>query len=163
MGEWMYRSLILDLGTSWRWVVSFTPRLLYPRGKSPRYPLDRRLGGPQSRSRRRGEENILNPTEPSVVQPATCWLQCVGVHEIVCLWRQGEHTYQWPIEFSSSYTFCGGSGKTEKKKKADIWNVCYRSESPEYLNLYETLSVISCYNKHVCRIQIIIIFLTRSL
>jgi hypothetical protein len=38
----------LDLGTSWRWVVSFTPRPLYPRGKSPRYPLDRRLGGPES-------------------------------------------------------------------------------------------------------------------
>jgi hypothetical protein len=30
-------------------VVSFTPRPLYRRGKGPRYPLDRRLGGPQSR------------------------------------------------------------------------------------------------------------------
>jgi hypothetical protein len=30
-----------------------------PLGKSPRYPLDRRLGGPQSRSGRRGEEKIL--------------------------------------------------------------------------------------------------------
>jgi hypothetical protein len=28
----------------------------YPQGKSPRYPLDRRLGGPQSRSGRGGEE-----------------------------------------------------------------------------------------------------------
>jgi hypothetical protein len=37
---------ILGLGTSW-WVVSFTPRPLYPR-----YPLYRRLGGPQSQSRR---------------------------------------------------------------------------------------------------------------
>jgi hypothetical protein len=27
-------------------MVSFTPRPLYPRGKSPRYPLDRRRGGP---------------------------------------------------------------------------------------------------------------------
>jgi hypothetical protein len=26
---------ILDLGTRWRWAVSFTPRLLYPQGKSP--------------------------------------------------------------------------------------------------------------------------------
>jgi hypothetical protein len=26
-------------------VVSFTPRLLYPRGRSPWYPFDRRLGG----------------------------------------------------------------------------------------------------------------------
>jgi hypothetical protein len=41
--------------TSWRWVVSFTSRPLYHRRKSPRYPLDRMLGGPQSRSGRRGE------------------------------------------------------------------------------------------------------------
>jgi hypothetical protein len=52
----------LDLNTSWRWVVSFTPRPLNPRGKSPRYPLDRRLGGPQCRSGKRGEEKILEPT-----------------------------------------------------------------------------------------------------
>jgi hypothetical protein len=41
---------ILDLGTRKRWVVSFTLRPLYPRGKSPWYPFDRRLGGPQSQS-----------------------------------------------------------------------------------------------------------------
>jgi hypothetical protein len=35
-------------------VVSFLPRPLYPQGKSPWYPLDRRLGGPQSCSRRGG-------------------------------------------------------------------------------------------------------------
>jgi hypothetical protein len=52
----------LDLGASWRWVVSFTPRPLYPRRKSPRYPLDRRLGGPQSRSGRRGADKILDLT-----------------------------------------------------------------------------------------------------
>jgi hypothetical protein len=39
---------ILNLSTKWRWVVSFTPRPLYCRGKSPRHPLDRRLDGPQS-------------------------------------------------------------------------------------------------------------------
>jgi hypothetical protein len=37
----------LNLGTSWRWEVSCTPLPLYPRGKSLRYPLDRRLGGPR--------------------------------------------------------------------------------------------------------------------
>jgi hypothetical protein len=46
----------LDLGTSWRWVVSFTPRPLYSRCL-----LDNRLGGPQSQSGRRGEERILDP------------------------------------------------------------------------------------------------------
>jgi hypothetical protein len=31
---------ILDLHTSWRWLVSFTPPPFYPRGKRPRCPLD---------------------------------------------------------------------------------------------------------------------------
>jgi hypothetical protein len=32
--EWLYKHF-LDLATSWRWVVSFTPQPLYLRGKSP--------------------------------------------------------------------------------------------------------------------------------
>jgi hypothetical protein len=39
---------ILDLGTWWRWVVSFTPLSLNPEGRSPCYSLDRRLVGPHS-------------------------------------------------------------------------------------------------------------------
>jgi len=42
LGSVSIAPLFLSLGTSWRWVDSFTPRPLYP----PRYPLDRRLGGP---------------------------------------------------------------------------------------------------------------------
>jgi hypothetical protein len=30
MGEWIHRSRFLDLGTSWRWLASFTPLSLYP-------------------------------------------------------------------------------------------------------------------------------------
>jgi hypothetical protein len=37
-------------------MVSFMPRPFYPQGKSPWYPLDRRLGGPQSCSGHGGEE-----------------------------------------------------------------------------------------------------------
>jgi hypothetical protein len=48
-----------DLGTRWKWVVGYTPRPLYPQGKSPWYPLDRKLGEPQSRSGRGGEEKII--------------------------------------------------------------------------------------------------------
>jgi hypothetical protein len=40
-------------------VVSFTHRPLYTRRKGPRYPSDRRLGGPQRRSGPCGEEKIL--------------------------------------------------------------------------------------------------------
>jgi hypothetical protein len=52
---------ILDLGTRWRWVVSFTSRPLYPQGKSPWHPLDRRLGGVHSCSGRGGEEKNSQP------------------------------------------------------------------------------------------------------
>jgi hypothetical protein len=42
---------------------------ILPPGKEPLYPLDRRLGGPQSQSGRFGEEKIIDPTGTSVVQP----------------------------------------------------------------------------------------------
>jgi hypothetical protein len=63
---------ILDLGTKWKWVVSFTPRPFYPQGKSPKYALDRRLGGPQRRSGRGGEEKNSQPLPglvPPIIQP----------------------------------------------------------------------------------------------
>jgi hypothetical protein len=70
----MYRSTYLDLGTSCRSVVSFTTRPLYPRERNSRNSLDRRLGGPQNRSGRGGEEKNLtilrkSNSHPSVVQP----------------------------------------------------------------------------------------------
>jgi hypothetical protein len=70
MGEWRYSSTILNHGTGWRWVVSFGPRPLYPRRKSPRYPSDKRLGGPQNRSGRCGGEKILHLPESSPGHPA---------------------------------------------------------------------------------------------
>jgi hypothetical protein len=42
-----------------------------PQGKSPWHPLDRRLGGPQSRSGRGGEEKTSQPLpgfEPPIIQ-----------------------------------------------------------------------------------------------
>jgi hypothetical protein len=64
----------LDLGTSCRWVVSFTPLPLYLRGKSPLYPLYRRLGGPQSRFGRNGEVKILALSELKLrlLRPPAC-------------------------------------------------------------------------------------------
>jgi hypothetical protein len=61
MGKWRYSSTILDLGNRWEWVVSFTLQPLYPRGNRPRYPLARRVGGPQSRFGRFGDESSLTP------------------------------------------------------------------------------------------------------
>jgi hypothetical protein len=58
-------------------VVSFTPRPLYPRGKNPRYPSDRTLGGPQNRSGRRGEKkNLVHlpriDPDSLIIQPVAC-------------------------------------------------------------------------------------------
>jgi hypothetical protein len=48
--------LINDLGTRWGWLVSITPRPRFTPGeRTPRYPLDRSLGEPQSRSGLRGQ------------------------------------------------------------------------------------------------------------
>jgi hypothetical protein len=78
-------------------MVSFTPQPLYLRGKSPRYPLDRGLGGPQIRSGRFGEEKILDPTGTflSITRLAFsyqsvlyCLMVCIcnlGVHVISCI------------------------------------------------------------------------------
>jgi hypothetical protein len=64
---------------SWLWHLfevscQFTPQPLYPRGKSLRYSLHRRRGGPQNRSGRHGWVKILAPHRDSksdtlVVQP----------------------------------------------------------------------------------------------
>jgi hypothetical protein len=62
---------ILDLGTRWRWVVNFTPRPLYPQGKSLWYTLNRRLGGPKRGSGRGGEEKNSQPLpglEPPMIK-----------------------------------------------------------------------------------------------
>jgi hypothetical protein len=43
-----------------------------PQGNNPWYPLDRRLGGPQNRSGRGGEERNSQPLpglEPPIIQP----------------------------------------------------------------------------------------------
>jgi hypothetical protein len=50
-------------------VVNFTSRPLYPLGNSPRCPVDRQLGGPQSWSGRRAEEKILDPNGTRVPTP----------------------------------------------------------------------------------------------
>jgi hypothetical protein len=53
-----------------------------PQGKSPWFPLDRKMGGPQSRSGRGGEEKntqpssgikLWNPDRPAVAQRYTDW------------------------------------------------------------------------------------------
>jgi hypothetical protein len=54
--------------------VNFKLRPLYSRGKSHRCPLDKRLGGPQSRSGRCGEETNLLSLAGIEARPSSPWL-----------------------------------------------------------------------------------------
>jgi hypothetical protein len=82
--------LFLDFGTSWRWLINFTPRPLYPWGKSLQYPFDRRLVGPQNRSRLLGEEKTLDPTGTRNPTPQSSSSQPIAVPTTVsrlCIWH----------------------------------------------------------------------------
>jgi hypothetical protein len=63
MGEWRYSSNIVHICTRWTGVVNLMTRLLYPRGKSRRYPLDRGVGGLRGRSGHCGVEKNLFPLQ----------------------------------------------------------------------------------------------------
>jgi hypothetical protein len=66
-GVEVYHLALFDLGTEGgEWSAS-RPGRFTPRERAPFYPLDRRLGGPQSRSGRGGEEKNSQP--PPAIEP----------------------------------------------------------------------------------------------
>jgi hypothetical protein len=68
-GEQRYSStLSLTSVLDWEWEVNATPRPLYP-GTETWYPLYRRPGGPQGRSRRMRKISPLQRFDPRTAQP----------------------------------------------------------------------------------------------
>jgi hypothetical protein len=65
-------------------VVSFTPRPLYSQGKNPWYPLDGRLGGPQSRCGRGGVKK--KPASAGTL-PSLPIIQLIAQHYTTELYR----------------------------------------------------------------------------
>ena len=57
-------------GAKWKWVINATSRSLYPQGKT-RYPLYRRLGGPQGRSGR-----VWKIVPPSAIRSPGLYTEC---------------------------------------------------------------------------------------
>jgi hypothetical protein len=84
MGSGCIDPRFLDLGTSWRWVVSFTPRPLYPQGKSPWYPLYRRWLDPRT-GLYRGSRNLWmglkTLTTTRLLSVSECFIFAVQFHE----------------------------------------------------------------------------------
>jgi hypothetical protein len=65
MGKWRCTLTFMDLGTRWRWVVSFTPRTHHFRRKNRPYPLYRRLDGYQNRSGNGAKQTNFLPCRKS--------------------------------------------------------------------------------------------------
>jgi hypothetical protein len=94
------------------WVVSVTPRPHFTPAKGPRYPLDRRLGGPQSRSGHRLKEKFLTcaedrtPVVQSVVRHYTDRATSVTYYiseRIFCIFH-GYHTSRHLFHYNTSNT-----------------------------------------------------------
>jgi hypothetical protein len=92
-GEWRYSSAILDLGIRWRWSAS-RPCLFTPRKKPPRHPLDRRLGGPQSRSGHCGIDKISGPYRE--------WNPDRPIHSLIAILTELSRLPHWTISWNTS-------------------------------------------------------------
>jgi hypothetical protein len=101
----MCRSTILDHSTTSCWVVNFTSRPLHPTGTSPKYPLDKRLGGHYGHY---GARNLLplpgvDPSHP-VHNP---WLYQVRCGQEIC-WQChtfNHQTFQMYLAWNISVYF----------------------------------------------------------
>jgi hypothetical protein len=85
LGRRILYPLILNLETRWKWVVSFTPRSLYPT-KERQYELNRRPCGFQSRFGLLTREiNLLAPSgfEARTIQPLPNQYMD---YDLFCLW-----------------------------------------------------------------------------
>jgi hypothetical protein len=116
----------LDLGTSWRGVVSFSPRSL-----NPRYPLDSRLGGPQNRSGRREEGKILDHTGTRTPTPrssnflfSTLSRPALGPTYPPVQWEPGA--------LSPGVKRQGGEADHSPPASAEVKKMCVYTSSPPY-------------------------------
>jgi hypothetical protein len=111
-------------------VVSFMLRPLYPQGlESPWYPLDRKLGVPQSRSGRVGEEKNSQPRRESnprtpvfqpVTQSYTDWAITAPPCVCMCARAREREIKSVTLDIShyeeSEYFFCFVEYSTYRKK-----------------------------------------------
>jgi hypothetical protein len=85
MGEWGFSATILNVSTRWRCESASHPELFTPKERVPG-PLDRKMGGNQSRSRRSSDKKnpalagIQTPTfQPVVILTLTMLKQIVNI------------------------------------------------------------------------------------
>jgi hypothetical protein len=110
--SWRCSFTIIDFGTGWRWVVSFTLRPLCFHGKSPRYPLDTRLRETQEPVWTMGSRTNLLPE----------WDLDLSAHFPFLYWaRVGKEVKPWTW-FKSSYIATEGQSASLSWCQAPIWD-----------------------------------------
>jgi hypothetical protein len=134
MGEWMIGPHFLDLSTSW--VVSFTPRPLHPR-----YQLDGRLGGPQNRSGRLGEEKILDPTGTRTPTSRSSSPQPVAIPTTI--FRLPIHTtYMWKFEIASKLVILKFNPQKRRLFYNNLSLIVWRNMTKDVSSTYVTSGFI---------------------
>jgi hypothetical protein len=134
LGNGSTATRILDLGTRWRWVVSFAPQPLYPQGQSPRYPLNRRLGRLPSRSGRGGEEKNerkWNTSFRGTISPVEIRIAYLPITSL--------ERYRYIILLR--FTVTTASAKQQK---------VFRRQTPCVLTMRSVNLSVTSTSKHVC-------------
>jgi hypothetical protein len=142
MGEWMYRSTIVYLSTSWRWVISFKPLPLYPWRKNPLYPLDRKFGGPMSTIWRC--EYFLpyqdSNSDPSVIQRVanhyTDWTTTTHLSGTNVPSKGWDMSRAWYFNCSEGISWCGWDPQS---------HLCFDSDTILTASSQEHFSLCSRY------------------
>jgi hypothetical protein len=96
-----------------------------PQGKSPWNPLDRRLGGPQSRSGRGGEEKNSQPVAQRYTTELSRLLRSYG--KWAKTWNFKGHMNEWG-------TCMEGDGRWEREQQTEEERIAYGSCSSEQMN-----------------------------
>jgi hypothetical protein len=95
---------ILDIRTRGRWVVSFTPRPLYSRGKSPRYSLGRRgWVGPRADLEAQANRESHHSPFLELIPGRRIALRSLG------LWRRGVMWYDTDVSENLAASISGWS------------------------------------------------------
>jgi hypothetical protein len=95
MGNKCIGPYFLGLGSRWNWVIRITPRQIHRQGNRARYLLVKRLGGPQSRSRRLGKEKFLDPKGIELRYPRSSSPYPVAIPTILTLLFVGQYNSTW--------------------------------------------------------------------
>jgi hypothetical protein len=141
--EWRFIFTIHYLCTNRKCVFSFMLLLPYSRGKSPLYPLHRRLGGPQSRSAR-CEEDIARirtsiPRSLSLLRSYTVNRnKCKNLPE-----SMGKYSpqYVWLSSCETRHCLESFSGVLPRIRNGTLWSIALNV--PKRYHVYVTCFIVS--------------------